>query len=104
MPEPGAMPGRMPPLGQEGPEQQGGRRRDRRWIAVLALDQERGRERPNGPQPMRRTRWPRRSRRCLACLQPLANGSLVCGEACDELAWRLVPTLSGDLWQPGRRY
>jgi hypothetical protein len=48
---------------------------------------------------MRRTRWSRRSR-CCACLRPVKDGTLVCCPECDELWWKIVPTLSGDLWVP----
>ena len=61
-------------------------------------DHERRRERQS--THMRRTKWPRRQRCCLACLAPLTNGTLVCCLACDDLAWRIVPTLSGELWEP----
>jgi hypothetical protein len=40
--------------------------------------------------------------RCLGCLAPVPAGELVCGEACDDLAWRLVPTKNGRLWTPRR--
>jgi hypothetical protein len=65
-------------------------------------DHDRRRERQSTPR-LRRTRWPAQRRRCLGCLAPLSNGALVCCEACDELAWRITPTLSGDLWESGRR-
>ena len=100
----------MPGLDQE----RGGQHLNRRLLRILTIDQDSRRERPeqqqHTAQRMRRTRWPdaRRSaaetapqqRRCLACLCGLSNGALVCCDACDELAWRIVPTLSGKLWAP----
>jgi hypothetical protein len=66
------------------------------------MDQERRRERPNGPR-MRRTRWPaQRIRHCVYCCGPFANGRAVCSDECDAGWWEIVPTLSGDLWQPDR--
>jgi hypothetical protein len=50
---------------------------------------------------LRRKRWPRPGDYCLGCLAPLDNGSLVCCDACDELAWKIVPTLSGELGTGG---
>jgi hypothetical protein len=64
----------------------------------LAADQERRHDRPNGR--MRRTKWPERQLHCVGCLAPLANGAIVCFPACDELWWNIVPTISGDLWEP----
>lgn len=53
----------------------------------------------------RRQRPPRRrlpkARRCLGCLAALENGALVCSEECDQLAWRIVPTISGELLGKG---
>jgi hypothetical protein len=63
MPAPGAMPGLW--------FEQGG-------------DHERRRERQAIPR-MRRTRWPRRQRQCLACLRPLTNGAIVCCPQYDDL-------------------
>ena len=80
------------------------------------MDQDSRRERPepqHTAQRMHRTRWPSvrrpaaeivpQPRRCLACLCGLSNGKLVCCDACDALAWRIVPTLNGELWAPERR-
>jgi hypothetical protein len=58
-------------------------------------DHDRRRERQSTP------RLPAKRRRCLGCLARLENGALVCCEACDDLAWRITPRLSGDLWEPG---
>jgi hypothetical protein len=41
-------------------------------------------------------------RYCLGCLAPLAHGRPVFRDACDNLWWDVVPTVSGELWT-GRR-
>jgi hypothetical protein len=35
---------------------------------------------------------------CLSCLVPLTKGRLVCSDACDNLWWDLIPTVSGELF------
>jgi hypothetical protein len=55
---------------------------------------ERRRQQPRRP-PRRRLRKPAR---CRVCLAPLANGCVVCSDECDELAWRLCPTVDGELY------
>jgi hypothetical protein len=84
-------------MGLDGQGRQGTPRPNRRWIAILAMDL----ERPHLPRSrLRRTRWPaQRQRRCLGCLLPLTNGAIVCCPECDELWWRVVPTITGDLWE-----
>jgi hypothetical protein len=39
-------------------------------------------------------------RACLCCYAPLPNGEPVCSEECDELWWRIVPTVDGELFLP----
>jgi hypothetical protein len=31
-------------------------------------------------------------------MAPLTNGAAVCSPECDELAWRLCPTVDGELY------
>jgi hypothetical protein len=69
----------------------------RRLGLLLYHDAELRHERPS--RRMRRTKWPAPRRRCLGCLAPLQNGSIVCSEECDDLWWEVVPTVSGELWQ-----
>jgi hypothetical protein len=32
-----------------------------------------------------------------------SDGAIVCCPECNELRWQVVPTISGDLWEPDRR-
>jgi hypothetical protein len=57
--------------------------------------------RPAPPVLVRR-RLPPNKRLCLACLRPIRGRRRVCGDQCDALAWRIVPTLDGELWEPGK--
>jgi hypothetical protein len=68
---------------------------------LLYHDAEHRHERPR--RTHRRTRWSAPARRCLGCLAPLENGHIVCSEECDSLWWRVVPTVSGGLWEPSRQ-
>jgi hypothetical protein len=78
-----------------------GRLAQHRLLGLLLYhDAEHRHERPSR---MRRTRWPPPRRRCLGCLAPLENGHIVCSEECDELAWRITPTIGGDLWEPSQK-
>ena len=68
-----------------------------RMHATPSRDERRGRARSHRQPtatPMATTR------RCIFCFAPISLGALVCSEACDEAAWKLCPTLDGELYEP----
>jgi hypothetical protein len=58
----------------------------------------RGRQ-DGGLSPNGRSAVSQQSRRCPYCTARLANGAAVCSEVCDQGWWRVVPTISGELYE-----
>jgi hypothetical protein len=53
---------------------------------------------------MVRTRLPttKKKKHCLLRLAKSSNGAATCDGICEDRYWYIVPTISGDIWEPKR--